>query len=839
MRLRPPQLGRLGQRTLSPRRLSSGPAAALPASVDAVVIGGGCVGASACYHLQEQGLSTLLLEAHSLTAGTTWHTAGMLWRLRPSYVDIELHTHTRELAMRLEEAPGAAWTQNGGLFIAGNKERLAEYERLGQTGEYYGIASEVLSPSEEYASPTGTVGRRVVGVHTSCGQTIRTGHVVNACGAWAGAVSEMAGAPLPLLAMKHAYVEPLEGMHGGLPNVRDHDLSVYLKAQGSAMAIGGLFDLDWDTFLQNMTGHVQRCPAVEHTGIASTVCGPESFTPDHKPLVGPQPGGGGFNSMGMMLSGGIGRELAAWVLHGAPTLDLFGFDPARFHASTVADARWVQDRTHESYAKTYAIVFPSDEPLAGRGARRSALHDCLAAAGCVFQARHGFERPGWFVGPDVGAGALPRSYDYYGAYADEESGWRLGAGRADVAAHESHPYLDFVEGELTFGWPASFGRVRAARSGVALFDQSYFGKLLISGPRADAAMQWVCGNDMEGRAPGAVVYTPLCNARGGVEADVTVTRLADNRWYMCTGGATASHDLRWIESALDEGGFGGGVSVADISDELTLLSVQGPLSHQLLAPLVGGGAIDDLSAFPFSTAREGLTVAGVPDVRLLRLTFVGELGFELHMPAGGAPQVYAALREAGAALERRSGAPVRDAGYFAIDSLSAEKSYRHWHADLACGDSPQEAAIGFTVLPKLRREDAPGFLGRDALLAKMQSGLQRRIVTLTLDADGGPGGAPPLHGAELIERDGEPLGIVRSTAYGHSIGKQVVTGYVRCPDGLEKITPKWLREGSWAVRSKRRAPLPATLHLKAPFDPEGKRIAGDYSEAEDLLEVAQ
>mmetsp|Transcript_16100 Transcript_16100/g.51619 ORF Transcript_16100/g.51619 Transcript_16100/m.51619 type:complete len:680 (-) Transcript_16100:162-2201(-) len=679
----------------------------------------------------------------------------------------------------------------------------------------------------------------------------------------------MAGAPLPLLAMKHAYVvtEPLEGMHGGLPNVRDHDLSVYLKAQGSAMAIGGyetnpefwaqpasdfafgLFDLDWDTFLQNMTGHVQRCPAVEHTGISSTVCGPESFTPDHKPLVGPQPGvrglwqACGFNSMGMMLSGGIGRELAAWVVHGSPTLDLFGFDPARFHASTVADARWVQDRTHESYAKTYAIVFPSDEPLAGRGARRSALHDCLAAAGCVFQARHGFERPGWFVGPDVGAGALPQSYDYYGAYADEESGWRLGAGRADVAAHESHPYLDFVEGELTFGWPASFGRVaeevRAARSGVALFDQSYFGKLLISGPRADAAMQWVCGNDMEGRAPGAVVYTPLCNARGGVEADVTVTRLADNRWYMCTGGATASHDLRWIESALDEGGFGGGVSVADISDELTLLSVQGPLSHQLLAPLVGGGAIDDLSAFPFSTAREGLTVAGVPGVRLLRLTFVGELGFELHMPAGGAPQVYTALREAGAALERRSGAPVRDAGYFAIDSLSAEKSYRHWHADLACGDSPQEAAIGFTVLPKLRREDAPGFLGRDALLAKMQSGLQRRIVTLTLDADGGPGGAPPLHGAELIERDGEPLGIVRSTAYGHSIGKQVVTGYVRCPDGLEKITPKWLREGSWAVRSKRRAPLPATLHLKAPFDPEGKRIAGDYSEAEDLLEVAQ
>ena len=263
-----------------------------------VVIGGGCVGTSACYHLQQRGLSTVLLEAHSLTAGTTWHTAGMLWRLRPSYVDIELHTYTREIAVKLEEEPGSAWTENGGLFIATNKERLSEYERLGQTGEYYGIESTIAAPSEigaihplinvedvygalysptdgtldpaglvtaysrgakrlgarvfegvrvsgidceEYVAADGGAAKRVRAVRTECGQLVKTAHIVNACGAWAGAISGMAGAPLPLLAMKHAYVvtEALEGMHGALPNVRDHDLSIYLKAQGNAMAIGG------------------------------------------------------------------------------------------------------------------------------------------------------------------------------------------------------------------------------------------------------------------------------------------------------------------------------------------------------------------------------------------------------------------------------------------------------------------------------------------------------------------------------------------------------------------------------------------------------------------------
>jgi len=351
----------VGQKRVAPSRHFSSvrPSKALPEEVDVVVIGGGSIGASVLYHLQARGLRAILVEKDRLTSGTTWHSAGMLWRLRPSDSDIEMHSYTREMCKKLEaETEVQSWTENGGLFIAGNEERMSEYRRLAETGRYYGIESCVLSPDEvkevhplvrtddiyggihsptdgtidptgivnayakasralgaqifenvtvsgidmeEYHTRGGTAQKRVKAVRTADGQVIRTGTVVNACGAWANTISEMVGCPIPLRAMKHAFVvtEAMEGMHPMLPNVRDHDLSIYLKTQGDAMAIGGyetnpefwqevdpgfsfgLFDLDYDTFGQNLEGHIQRCPLIEETGIKSTVCGPESFTPDH------------------------------------------------------------------------------------------------------------------------------------------------------------------------------------------------------------------------------------------------------------------------------------------------------------------------------------------------------------------------------------------------------------------------------------------------------------------------------------------------------------------------------------------------------------------------------
>mmetsp|Transcript_2604 Transcript_2604/g.6064 ORF Transcript_2604/g.6064 Transcript_2604/m.6064 type:complete len:923 (+) Transcript_2604:116-2884(+) len=890
--------------------LSSNASPDIPTEADVVVVGGGSIGSSVLYHLQERGLNAVLLEKDALTAGTTWHSAGMLWRLRPSDIDVELHTYTREMCKKLEvETETANWTENGGLFIATNRERMAEYERLTEIGKYYGIESHVLKPSEiqdvhpliavddvyggmysptdgtidpsgivtayakaarkiggkifegvgiagiETEAAPGTNAKQVTAVTTTSGHRIKTKWVVNAAGAWANNVAAMVDAKLPLLAMKHAYVvtEHIPGMHGGLPNVRDHDLSIYLKSQGDAMAIGGyeqnpefwdavdpsfafgLFELDWETFGQNLEGTLIRCPSVETVGIKSTVCGPESFTPDHKPLVGPQPGvrgmfnACGFNSMGMMLGGGMGREVATWITEGSASLDLFSFDCARFHPETVADPKWVLDRTHESYAKTYSIVFPHDEAMAGRGARKSALYDDLAKRGCFFQARHGFERPGWFVPKDDArfSDNAPKDYDYWGAY--EDGGWRLAPSKKDTDAvpdipkHETNTYLDLVEEELTFYWPKNHAVVgeecRAAREGVAIFDQSYFGKFFLRGPDAKDAVQYLCGADMDKQVPGTVTYTPLCNERGGTEADLTVTRLPDDSgYYFAAGGNTVTKDFEWINKVIESKGFN--ATLTDNSDDYAMISVQGPHSRALLESLMNEGDLSDKSQ-PFSTCRE-IKLAG-KDVYCLRLTFVGELGFEIHAPSEYAADVYRAIREAGEEYEAKNNVPVRDAGYRAIDSLSAEKSFRHWHADLSNADTPLEANIGFTVLSKLKRDDCPEFLGRDALQKQRADGLQKKLVCLTVnDSD------VPLHGMESIWRNGECVGLIRSTAYGHTLGRSIAYGYVRRDVADGKVTKKWLDEGSWQIGDKG-AMHDATMSHSAPFDPKNLRVKGQYN----------
>jgi len=589
------------------RRLSSIPNKTnLPDRTDCVIVGGGSVGCAVAYHLARKGLSTVLIEAHSLTAGTTWHTAGMLWRLRPSYVDIELHEITRQRCMELEDTlekmeneeegsrRGTIFKANGGLFVATNIERLREYERLCEIGKhFYNVESRMLSPAETldihpllavddtvgsmYSPGDGTidasnvcdaykrVSRAKYGaifaentrltkirtrqqkinarpavqgievVQTTSGEikNIQTDILINAGGAWANSIldtcTDISIPHLPLLAMKHAYVvteqipqltDLLQNGHHELPNVRDHELSIYIKSQGDALALGGyeknpefvqgicpgaefafgLYDLDWDTFAQNLDGHFTRCPAVEETGIKSTVCGPESFTPDHKPLVGPWPYldglylSCGFNSMGMMLAGGVGQELADWIVSGSSTRDIFSMDPRRFHADCIHNANWVQHTTHESYAKTYAVVFPHDEPLAGREMRKSAVHQDLINNGCILQARHGFERPGWFS-PSSQSRPLP--YDFYGAYAEPDSAWRLGTAynNKSIPKHDHHNYEQLINGDLSFDFGQSFSNVAAeclaCRTHAVVFDQSYFGKFMVQGPKAQAFVNFV------------------------------------------------------------------------------------------------------------------------------------------------------------------------------------------------------------------------------------------------------------------------------------------------------------------------------------------------------------
>ncbi|XP_018525981.1 sarcosine dehydrogenase, mitochondrial [Lates calcarifer] len=864
---------------------SSGPTKPLPRSADVVVIGGGSLGCQTIYHLAKMGLTNaVLLERDRLTAGTTWHTAGLLWQLRPSDVEVELLAHTRNVISKdLEQETGlhTGWIQNGGLFIASNKQRLDEYKRLMSLGKVYGIESHVLSPAETkdlyplmnvddlygtlYVPKDGTMDpagtcttlsraasargatviencpvtgikvrtddlgvKRVKAVETPHG-TIETPCVVNCAGVWATKLGEMAGVKVPLIAMHHAYVvtERIEGIQN-MPNVRDHDASVYLRLQGDALSVGGyeqnpifwdevsdkfafsLFDLDWDVFMQHIEGAINRVPNLEQTGIKSTVCGPESFTADHKPLMGEAPEvrgfflGCGFNSAGMMLGGGCGRELAHWIIHGRPEKDMYGYDIRRFHNSLTDNKRWIRERSHESYAKNYSVVFPFDEPLASRNMRKDPFHQVLTEQGCVFQERHGWERPGWFNkdGP-----APVKDYDYYGAY--------------DIKKNVNYKYNELLGKEYTFDFPPHHDMIKSeclsCRHDVAVFDMSYFGKFYLTGPDAKKAADWLFTADVN-KKPGSTVYTCMLNKRGGAEADLTVSRLEPgaanlplapesngDAYYLAIGGGVAEHNWNHIRTVLQDQGFR--CQLTDHSEDMGMISIQGPKSREVLQEVLD----TDLSneSFPFSTHK--VVSAAGHQVRAMRLSFVGELGWELHIPKDSCLPVYHAVMAAGA----KHG--IINSGYRAIDSLSIEKGYRHWHADLRPDDTPLEAGLAFTC----KLKSSIPFQGRDRLEKQKEEGLRRRIVCFTIDEK------VPMFGLEAIFRNGVPVGHLRRADYGFFIDKTIGYGYIRNPDG-GVVSADFIKSGEFTLE-RMGVTYKAKAHLKSPFDPENKRVKGIYA----------
>ncbi|XP_038601368.1 sarcosine dehydrogenase, mitochondrial isoform X2 [Tachyglossus aculeatus] len=833
-----------------------GPTKPLPKSADVVVVGGGSLGCQTLYHLDKMGLTNVvLLERDRLTSGTTWHTAGLLWQLRPSDVEVELLAHTRQVVSHdLEEETGlhTGWIQNGGLFIASNRQRLDEYKRLMSLGKVYGVESYVLSPAETkdlyplmnvddlygtlYVPKDGTMDpagtcttltraatargaqviencpvtgihvhtddfgvRRVTAVETQHG-SIQTPCVVNCAGVWATSLGQMAGVKVPLVAMHHAYVvtERIDGIQN-MPNVRDHDASVYLRLQGDALSVGGyesnpvfweevsdkfafgLFDLDWDIFTQHIEGAINRVPVLERTGIKSTVCGPESFTADHKPLMGEAPEvrgfflGCGFNSAGMMLGGGCGKELAHWIIHGHPEKDMYSYDIRRFHSSLTADRRWIRERSHESYAKNYSVVFPHDEPLAGRNRRRDPLHEIL-------------------------------DYDYYGAY--------------EHKPHEDYSYNKLLGDEYTFDFPPHHEVIKkeclTCRGAAAVFDMSYFGKFYLLGPDARKAADWLFSADVS-KAPGSTVYTCMLNARGGAESDLTVSSLAPgtqapllapvfegDAYYLAVGGAVAQYNWSHITSVLQDQKFQ--CQLIDYSEELGMISIQGPASRTVLQEVLE----TDLSneAFPFSTHK--LVRAAGHLVQAMRLSFVGEMGWELHIPKKSCIPVYKAVMEAGA----RHG--ITNAGYRAIDSLSIEKGYRHWHGDLRPDDSPLEAGLAFTC----KLKTTTPFLGREALEKQRAAGLLKRLVCFTVDEK------VPMFGLEAIWRNGQVVGHIRRADFGFTINKTIAYGYIRNPEG-GPVSLEFVKSGDYALE-RMGVSYPAQAHVKSPFDPDNKRIKGIY-----------
>ena len=812
----------------------------LPTRARVVVIGGGIIGASVAYHLTKLGWTDLLLlEQGRLSSGTTWHAAGLVGQLRATESGTRLVQYSAALYVELEEETGLAtgFKRCGGVTVARTRDLMTHLRRTAAAAEAFGLECDLLTPArakDRYpllhtddllgaiwlpgdgtANPTDVTnslargarnrgatirqGVRTIGVDTRDGAVtgVRTDHgdveaeiVVNCAGQWAKAVGALAGVNVPLHSAEHFYVvsDQIPGVHRDLPILRDPDGYTYFKEEVGGLVVGGfepqakpwlapdelpypfefrLLDEDWDHFSVLMESALHRIPILQRTGIRKFYNGPESFTPDNQFLLGEAPElrnffvAAGFNSVGIASAGGAGRALAEWVVNGEPTSDLAAVDIRRF-AGFNGNVQWLHGRVAEVLGLHYKIPWPNRELTTARPFRRSPVHHLLAQSGALFGSKMGWERANVFAP----AGATPA--------------------------------LDYTWGKPNW-LPWSAAEQRATRQAVALYDQTSFGKLLIAGRDAEELLQWLCTADV-GVQPGRVIYSGVLNHRGGYEADVTVTRLAADRFLLVTSSASVQRDLDWIGRHVRPDQH---VNVTDVSSALAVFGVMGPRSRTLLQRLSRA----DLSAagFPFSTSRE--IDLGYASVRATRITYVGELGWELYVPAEFAVGVYQQLLEAGAELG------LVQAGYYAIDSLRLEKAYRAFGPDLTPDHNPLEAGLLFAC--KLRTGIA--FVGREAVEKARAEGVGRRLVSLMVDDPDGM-----MWGGELVVRDGVAAGQVTSAAWGETLGACVALGYVWRPDGAT-VTPDYIESGVWQINIAGTL-CTARVLLRPPFDAAGEKI---------------
>jgi 4-methylaminobutanoate oxidase (formaldehyde-forming) len=804
---------------------------ALPAHAQVVVIGGGIIGCSTAYHLaKEHKANVVLLEQGKLTSGSTWHAAGLVGQLRSSASITQVLKRSVELYKSLEAETGLAtgWKMTGCLRLATTEDRWTEFKRLATTARSFGMDMDLISPAEVkrmwplmdtgdligaswlptdgQASPSDITqslargarmhgaqihegvrvtgfrldGRRITHVETTDG-AIACETVINCGGQWAREIGAMAGITVPLQPVKHQYIvtEKIDGLSPDLPTIRDPDRRTYFKEEVGGLVMGGyepnpiawttgdiphpfefqLFDDDWDHFEQHLTQAIARVPALETAGVRQMINGPESFTPDGNFILGAAPEcanmyvGAGFNAFGIASAGGAGWALAEWAMSGEAPLDLWTVDIRRF-SSLHRDREWVRERTLEAYGKHYTVAFPHEEYESGRNRIVSPLYDRLKARGAVFGSKLGWERPNWFAP----AGTEPR----------------------DIYSMGRQNWFDLVGDEH-----------RQVRESVGIFDQSSFAKYEVRGKDAAAVLNAIAANNVD-RPAGRLTYTQLLNSRGGIEADLTMARLADDHFYIVTGTGFRTHDLAWI---VDHIPAGADAAVDDVTEQFGTLSLMGPRARDVLAAITSADV--STAAFPFGHVRT-LPIAG-HDVRALRVTYVGELGWELHIPFAAIGDVFDMLMAAGAPHR------IRPVGYRALESLRLEKGYRAWGSDITPNDTPFEAGLGWAV--KLK-SNLP-FLGRDALVAQQGKPLRKTLATFTTERDD-----IVLLGRETILRDGRFAGYLTSGGYGYTIGKPIGLGYIRHPD---PATGRY----ELVVANERVA---AQVHFAPLFDPENASV---------------
>jgi glycine cleavage system T protein len=777
----------------------------------------------------------LLLDRGELTGGSTFHSAGLVGQLRSTIALTRINMASVELYRRLREDteidPG--WHQVGSLRLASSKARMLELRRQVGWASTFGLPLRLMSAREArelfplmsidgveaaaYLPTDGRIdpsslatslaagarkrgvktrtgvnvrgvkveGRRVAGVETDEG-TVRCEVVVNAGGIWAHEIGAMVGLSVPVVPMAHQYLvtRPIEGVTRDIPTMRDPDRLVYFREEVGGLLMGGyerapapwgldgiprdfthkLLSPDWERFADMMEQATARVPAIGRAEVITLINGPEAFTPDGEFILGEAPDvrgffvAAGFCAHGIAGAGGVGKVMAEWILEGRPSIDLWRMDLRRFGAH-YKDRGYARAQAVETYSTYYDIHYPGEERKAGRGLKRSPAHVRVEALGAAFGEKAGWERPNWL---ESNEGKSPRTWS--------PRGWS--------ARHWSTA----IEAEH-----------RAAREGAALFDETSFSKLEVAGGGALALLQRLADNDVD-KPVGSVTYTQLLNERGGIECDLTVTRLGPDRFMLVTGSAFGLHDLAWVRSHAAEQRD---VTVEDLTQLYACFGLFGPKSREVLTRATR----DDVSeaAFPYMTAHR--LAIGAANVLALRVTYVGELGWELYAPMADGLAVWDVLWAAGSPAGMLAG------GYRAIDSLRLEKGYRYWSAELTPERTPWEAGLGFCV--KLDKGD---FIGREALVRQKAEGPVEKLVCLTL-ADP----ASVVIGGEPILGESGTIGRVTSGGYGYTVGASIAYGYVPAASSAPGTQLAVDMFGDAVAATVSREPL---------YDPKGQRVRG-------------
>ena len=812
----------------------------LPRHARVVVIGAGIVGCSVAYHLAKIGWKdVVVLEQSAMVSGTTAHSAGLVTQLRHTRALTDISRYGVQLYQKLKNETGldTGFRQTGSISVARTQSRMDELRRMISMAKSFGVQMNEISlreaeqlwplmntgdlvgavhlPKDGETVPNSTANALVIGatkrgvkifenyrvtnVLTKNGAVagVSTKHgdimcdiVVNCAGMWAREIGLMCGVSVPLHAADHAYfvTEPVPGTPDDLPSLRDPDGYIYIRRyphEGGGILVGGfepeavpwgmngipddfslhMLSREWSHYNVFIEKAMDRVPAIADVGVRIRLIGPESFTPDTRYIMGEAPElqnffvAVGFNSSGVASAAGAGKAMAEWITEGEMTMDLSEVDISRFQ-KWANNPTFLRDRTVEALGLLYAMHWPHRQPESARNVRLSPLHDRLASRGACFGVVAGWERPNWYA---------PEGVEPVYGYSWGRQNW----------------------------FPYSAQEHMAVREAVGLFDQTSFAKFLVQGLDAEAVLQRIFANDVAVEF-GSLVYTAMLNSRGGFQSDLTVNRISEDTFMIVTSAGSVTRDFAWIKRHIPEEAR---ATITDVSSAYTVLGVMGPRSRELLSRLTEADLSNE--AFPFLTSKE-IYLAYAP-VRASRITYVGELGWELYIPTEFALNVYEAIVEEGSDFE------LKHAGYHALDSLRLEKAYRGWGHDITSVDTPLEAGLGFAVA----FDKGVDFIGKDALLHQREEGLKKRLAIFVLEDP-----EPLLLGDEPIYRDGVLVGRTTSGNYGHALGRSVGMGYVESEDG---VTPDWIRSGSYEIEVATQR-FPAKVRLTPPYDPKSEKV---------------